>query len=357
MAMLYNFSTGPASLPKSVLESLQGLLSKRGEHSIWEMSPNSPEYADLYQKTCDTLRNYLKVPENYRIFFMQGTRANQYAAIPLNLLQGENKADYIISGKSSMRASIEAKRYGDISVAASSAGANFTFIPATTKESFRPDASYVHICYSNAEHGTAFPYVPDTGDLPLVADMTSCLGIDNIRISDFGLIYADTQENLGLSGMTVVIAREDLLGEPLPVTPSVFEYEQEGIPSLAPSPWLLHATRLMGEYLMAQGGLLEMATRMVKRSQMLYDYLDHQNYYVVPADKASRSGTSVVFRTQDSDLDSKFILEAEQAGLYNLKGYKGLMGMRAGIYNATPDEAVEALITFMKRFAAANPLV
>ncbi len=359
MEFVYNFAAGPTSLPKEVMAEIARELARMDGASVMELSPNHPRFEEIYQETESLVRDYLHVPDNYRIFFMHGTRSNQYAAVPLNLLGEGGKADYIISGQSSMRASNEAKKYGDIAIAASSAGASFTFVPATTKASFRGDASYVHICYSNAYHGTQFPYIPDTGDVPLVADMTPCLGLENIDISAFGMVYAGTQDNLGISGMTIVIIREDLIREPSPLTPAVLNYSSidnwmlsRNVPSL----WNVYVTGLVVKYLKAQGGLQEMARRAAARASLLYDYLDHQSYYIVPVDKGSRSNCSVVFRTEDAALDRRFITEAAQAGLKNLRGHRNMGGMRACMFNAMSHQGAEQLVNFMKQFATNNPL-
>ena len=360
MEFVYNFAAGPTSLPKEVMADIIKELSRIDGNSAMELSPTQPRFDEIYKETEALVRDYLQVPDNYRVFFMHGTRANQYAAIPLNLLGEGGKADYIISGQSSMRASNEAKKYCDVAVAASSAGASFSFVPATTKASFRSDASYVHICYSNAYHGTQFPYIPDTGDIPLIADMTPCLGLENIDISSFGMVYAGTQDNLGISGMTIVIIREDLIKEPSPMTPAVLNYSSIDNLMLSrnvPAIWNVYVTGLMIKYLKSQGGLAEMARRAAARAAILYDYLDHQNYYIVPVDKGSRSNCSVVFRTADPKLDKQFITEAAQAGLKNLRGHRNMGGMRACMFNAMPHQGAEQLVHFMKQFATNNPIV
>lgn len=359
MEYQFNFAAGPTSLPKEVLSRLAEELAQGNGETVLELSPRHPRFTAIYEETEALLREYLSIPENYRVFFMHGTPANQHAAVAMNLLGESKKADYVISGQTAMRASIEAKRYGDIAVAASSAGASFTFIPATSRESFRQDASYVHICYSNAYHGTQFPYTPDTGDIPLVADMTACLGMEEINISEYGLIYAGTQDNLGISGMTVVIVREDLLKGALPETPSVLDYgaiHNSMVSRNVPSLFHVYATKLMLEYLIGQGGLTKMAQLAKQRAGLLYDYLDHQNYYIVPIDKASRSMCSVVFRTEDGETDRQFLAEAERAGFKNLTGNRAMSGMRACLFNAMPLSGVEKLVTFMKQFATNHPL-
>ncbi len=352
----YDFSVGPATLPEIVATRLTQILISHQEFSL---SPGRPAYALLYRETVERLRVYLGVPDNYRIFLMRGSVDEQYAAVPLNLLKGEKKADYIVSGSSSVRAVNEAKHYGDIEIAASSSGAGFTFVPATSRDSFRPDAAYVHICYSNAHHGTQFPYVPETGDIPLVAQMNACLGLETVRISDFGLLYADTQNNLGIPGMTIVIIREDLLGSPLSVTPSVLDYSliaDLSEPQSAPSFLNLYATSYMVDWLTENGGLSAMSLCAKEKSSLLYDYLDHQTYYVVPVDKASRATFSVAFQIEDPEMNIRFIKEATQADLIGLDAHKTTGGMRACLFNSLPQAAVEHLVTFMKQFAANNPL-
>jgi len=346
-------------LPLPVLEQAQSELICYGDSgmSVMEMSHRSPVYDKIIKDAEADLRTLLNVPDNYKILFMQGGASGQFAAVPLNLLNGTKKADYIVSGQFSKKAYKEAKKYGDIALAATSEDVNFTKIPATTRESFRPDADYVHICFNNTIYGTKFNYIPDTGDIPLVADMSSCILSEPIDVSKFGVIYAGAQKNMAPAGLTVVIIREDLIGKESPLTPDVLSYkimaENDSMYNTPPC-YSIYMCGLVAKYLLSIGGLEEMKKLNEKKAKLLYDYLDSQDYYKATVDPASRSMMNVPFVTGDADLDKKFAKEAEAAGLMNLKGHRSVGGMRASIYNAMPYEGVEALIEFMKKFAEEN---
>jgi len=360
MERVFNFSSSPAALPYAVLHRAQeGLVSfAAGGRTVPELSVLSPEYDALADDCEKRLRALLSVPDSHKILFMSGDSSHQYAAIPLNLLTGSRKADYIISGQSSKSAGIEAKKWGDIAVAASAAGANFSFIPATTQESFRPDADYVHFCFNNSRFGTRFPYIPETGGVPLVADMTTYLLSEPLDVTPYAVIYAGGHINLGAAGITAVIIREDLIGTPLDETPAVLDYQaiaDGNVTRNLPPAWQLYLMRLMLEWTEAQGGLAEMGRRNAEKAALLYEYLDHQDYYIAPVDQASRSSSNIVFLTPDPELDRKFVTEAAQNGLFSLRGHKQVGGMCASLYNAMPREGVEKLITFMKQFATDHP--
>lgn len=346
-------------LPLPVLEQAQSELICYGDSgmSVMEMSHRSPVYDKIIKDAEADLRTLLNVPDNYKILFMQGGASGQFAAVPLNLLNGTKKADYIVSGQFSKKAYKEAKKYGDIALAATSEDVNFTKIPATTRESFRPDADYVHICFNNTIYGTKFNYIPDTGDVPLVADMSSCILSEPIDVSKFGVIYAGAQKNMAPAGLTVVIVREDLIGKESPLTPDVLSYkimaENDSMYNTPPC-YSIYMCGLVAKYLLSIGGLEEMKKLNEKKAKLLYDYLDGQDYYKATVDPACRSMMNVPFVTGDADLDKKFAKEAEAAGLMNLKGHRSVGGMRASIYNAMPYEGVEALIAFMKKFAEEN---
>jgi len=346
-------------LPLPVLEQAQSELICYGDSgmSVMEMSHRSPVYDKIIKDAEADLRTLLNVPDNYKILFMQGGASGQFAAVPLNLLNGTKKADYIVSGQFSKKAYKEAKKYGDIALAATSEDVNFTKIPATTRESFRPDADYVHICFNNTIYGTKFNYIPDTGDIPLVADMSSCILSEPIDVSKFGVIYAGAQKNMAPAGLTVVIIREDLIGKESPLTPDVLSYkimaDNDSMYNTPPC-YSIYMCGLVAKYLLSIGGLEEMKKLNEKKAKLLYDYLDSQDYYKATVDPASRSMMNVPFVTGDADLDKKFAKEAEAAGLMNLKGHRSVGGMRASIYNAMPYEGVEALIEFMKKFAEEN---
>jgi phosphoserine aminotransferase len=273
-------------------------------------------------------------------------------------LNKNGKADYIVSGQFSGKAYKEAQKYGDIALAATSKDANFVFVPKTDRSSFRADADYVHICFNNTIYGTKFPYIPDTGDVPLVADMSSCIISEPVDVSKFGVIYAGAQKNMAPAGLTLVIVREDLLEYAEEKMPTMLEWKtmaENGSMYNTPPCYTIYMAKLVYEWILSIGGLEEMKKRNEAKAAVLYDYLDSQSYYVAPVKKESRSMMNVTFVTGDADLDKKFASEAAKAGLKNLKGHRSVGGMRASIYNAMPKEGVEALVAFMKKFAEENP--
>lgn len=359
MNRVYNFSAGPSMLPLPVLEKAASELVCYGTSgmSVMEMSHRSPAYEAIIRKTEADFRKVMNIPDNYKVLFLQGGASTQFAAVPLNLMK-TGKADYILSGQFSAKAQKEAVKYGDAKIAASSKEQNFSVIPQTTRESFRPDADYVHICFNNTIYGTRFNYIPDTGDIPLVADMSSCIMSEPVDVAKFGVIYAGAQKNMAPAGLTVVIVREDLLGSARPETPSMLDWQlmadNDSMYNTPPC-YSIYMAGLVYEWILSIGGLSEMKKRNEKKAALLYDYLDSQNYYIAPVEPASRSMMNVTFVTGNEDLDKKFPKEAEKAGLLNLKGHRSVGGMRASIYNAMPYEGVEALVAFMKDFAEKNP--
>jgi len=359
MNRVYNFSAGPSMLPLPVLEKAASELVNYGDAgmSVMEMSHRSPAYEAIIKKTEADFRKLMQIPDNYKVLFLQGGASTQFAAVPLNLMVS-GKADYILSGQFSTKAYKEGQKYGDAKAVASSKEQNFTVIPATTKDDFRPDADFVHICYNNTIYGTKFPAVPDTGDIPLVADMSSCIISEPVDVSKFGVIYAGAQKNMAPAGLTVVIVREDLLGKARPETPSMLDWqlmaENDSMYNTPPC-YAIYMAGLVFEWILEMGGLEVMKQKNEEKAALLYDYLDSQDYYIAPVAKESRSMMNVTFVTGNEDLDKKFPKEAEKAGLMNLKGHRSVGGMRASIYNAMPKEGVEALIAFMKDFAEKNP--
>ena len=360
MQRVYNFSAGPSMLPLEVLEraAAEMVCYENSGCSVMEMSHRSPVYEKIISDAESLFRKVMNIPENYKVLFLQGGASTQFAAVPLNLLSGSGKADYILSGQFSTKAYKEAQKYGDIAVAASSKDANFTFVPKTDKSSFRADADYVHICFNNTIYGTKFPYIPDTGDIPLVADMSSCILSEPFDVTKFGVIYAGAQKNMAPAGLTVVIIREDLLGKAKAQTPSMLDYNlmaENGSMYNTPPCYCIYIAKLVYEWILGLGGLEEMKKRNEKKAKLLYDYLDSQDYYLAPVEKESRSMMNVTFVTGDSELDKKFAKEAAENGLINLKGHRSVGGMRASIYNAMPYEGVEKLVAFMQEFAKNNP--
>ena len=359
MNRVYNFSAGPSMLPLSVLEKAAAELVCYGDSgmSVMEMSHRSADYEAIIQKAEANLRKLMNIPDNYKVLFLQGGASTQFAAVPMNLMK-TGKADYILSGQFSTKAYKEGQKYGDAKAVASSKDDNFSRIPETTRETFRPDADYVHICFNNTIYGTKFNYIPDTGDVPLVADMSSCIISEPVDVTKFGVIYAGAQKNMAPAGLTVAIVREDLLGWTNPATPSMLDWqlmaENDSMYNTPPC-YAIYMAGLVYEWILDMGGLEVMKEMNEKKAALLYDYLDSQDYYIAPVEKSSRSMMNVTFVTGNEDLDKKFAKEAAAAGLKNLKGHRSVGGMRASIYNAMPYEGVEALVAFMKDFAEKNP--
>lgn len=360
MKRVFNFSAGPSMLPVPVLETAASeMLDYKGSGmSVMEMSHRSPVYDAIIKEAEAKLRELMNIPDNYKVLFLQGGASTQFAAVPLNLMNKNGKADYILSGQFSTKAYKEAQKYGDVVAAASSKEDNFTYVPKTTRESFRPDADYVHVCFNNTIYGTKYPYIPDTGDIPLVADMSSCIISEPVDVSKFGLIYAGAQKNMAPAGLTVVIVRDDLIGNARPTTPAMLDYQlmaDNGSMYNTPPCYCIYIAKLVYEWILSLGGLEKMKEMNQKKADFLYGYLDSQDYYIAPVEKESRSMMNVTFVTGDAELDKKFAKEAADAGLQNLKGHRSVGGMRASIYNAMPYEGVECLVEFMKEFAKNNP--
>ena len=326
--------------------------------SVMEMSHRSPDYQEIIDAAEASLRKLMNIPDNYKVLFLQGGASTQFAAVPLNLLSGSGRADYVITGQFSKKAYSEAQKYGDIAVAASSAGANFSFIPKIEKSAIRPDADYVHVCFNNTIYGTKFSEIPDTGNIPLVADISSCILSEPIDVSRFGLLYAGAQKNVSMAGLTIVIVREDLVGHAKEITPSMLDYKlavENGSMYNTPPCYAIYIAKLVFDWIEALGGLEAIAKMNKEKAALLYDYLDSQSYYTAPVEPGSRSMMNVTFVTGSKELDAKFAKEAAEAGLKNLKGHRSVGGMRASIYNAMPREGVEKLVEFMKKFAEENP--
>ena len=363
MDRVFNFSAGPSMLPLEVLERAQAeMINYRGTGmSVMEISHRSPEFAEILDGAEDALRRLMNIPANYKILFLQGGASSQFAAVPMNLLSSHKCADYIVSGQFSKKAYDEAKKYGDIAIAASSGGASppYATIPVTKRADFRPDADYVHICFNNTIYGTKFHYIPDTGNIPLVADMTSCICSEPIDITKFGLVYAGAQINISPAGLTIVIVRNDLIGDARPDTPAMLDYKllsENGSLYNTPPVYNIYMAKLVLEWMLSVGGLEEMKRRNEKKASLLYDYLDGpQTYYTAPVDKKCRSMMNVAFVTGDGELDKRFAAEAAEQGLINLQGHPSVGGMCASMYNAMPYEGVERLVAFMKEFAKNNP--
>lgn len=357
MQRVYNFSAGPSMLPESVLEQAASeMLNYKGSGmSVMEMSHRSPVYQAIIDEAEADLRKLMNIPENYKVLFLQGGATQQFSAVPLNLMNKNGKADYIVSGQFSKKAAEEAAKFGEVNVIASSKDKNFTYIPKVTE--FSKDADYVHICYNNTIFGTCYDYIPETGDIPLVADMSSGILSRPVDVSKFGLIYAGAQKNMGPSGLTVVIVREDLLGNAREGTPVMLDYKiqaDNGSMYNTPPCYSIYVAGLVFKWLLATGGLEERERINIKKANLLYDYLDNSKLFKPTAEKEVRSLMNVCFVTGDADKDKAFVSAASKAGFVNLKGHRVVGGMRASIYNAMPVEGVEKLVEFMSNYEKEN---
>ena len=360
MARIFNFSAGPSVLPEEVLQAAAADITdyKGSGMSVMEMSHRSKVYDDIITNTGALFRKVLGIPDNYKVLFLQGGATLQFAMVPMNLLAKNGKADYVLTGNFSTKAYEEAQLFGKtINVAGSTESENFARIPKQSELKLDPDADYVHICTNNTIYGSAWKYIPDTGNVPLVSDMSSCILSEPVDVSKYGLIYAGAQKNVAPAGLTIVIIRDDLLYKPLPGTPVMLNYSvQAKNDSMYNTPpcWSIYMAMLVLEYLEKLGGLAEMQKRNQDKAGILYDYIDSTGFYKAGIVKEDRSMMNVTFNTGNEDLDAKFAKESAAAGLSNLKGHRAVGGMRASIYNAMPKAGVEALISFMKDFEKAN---
>ena len=345
-------------MPLPVLEKAAAEMTNYGGSgmSVMEMSHRSKYYDDIINGAQDVLRRVYSIPDNYRILFMQGGATMQFSAVPLNLMV-TGKADYAITGNFARNAYKEAKKFGDIHIAATSEADNFTWVPTPDQLDIRPDADYFYICANNTIFGTEWHYDPNAGDVPVVADMSSNILSKPVDISKYGMIYAGAQKNMGPAGMAVVIIREDLMGHYRENMPVLLDYQlmaDKNSMYNTPPTYSIYMMKLVTEWVEQMGGLEAMAKNADLRSSMLYDYLDSTDFYKGAAQKDSRSRMNVTFRTGNDELDKKFIQESIDAGMTNLKGHRLVGGMRASIYNAMPIEGVEYLIDFMKKFENNN---
>ena len=356
---VYNFSAGPSMLPVEVLENVQrDLLNYDGSgQSVMEMSHRSKEYKKIIEDAEANLRELMNVPDNYKVLFVQGGGTLQFAMIPLNLLKNTKKADYVVTGTWAKKAYKEACKFGDIRVIASSEDDKFTWVPKIKKEEIRSDADYVYITTNNTIYGTKYNYVPETGDIPLVADMSSNIMSEVVDVTKFGMIWAGAQKNVGPAGVTIVIVREDLIGHADEKVPTYLDYQihaDNGSMYNTPPCFSIYVAGEVFKYLKSIGGVEEMERRNREKAAILYDYIDASSPFSCPVAKEDRSLMNVVFVTGDADLDKKFIAEAKENGMVNLAGHRSIGGMRASIYNAMPKEGVEILVAFMKKFEEEN---
>jgi phosphoserine aminotransferase len=359
MPRVYNFSAGPAMLPEEVLKQAASEMTDwRGSGmSVMEMSHRGKEYISIAKKAEADLRKIIEVPDNYKVLFLQGGASSQFAMIPMNLLGSKKTADYINTGQWSKKAMAEAKRYCNVNVAATSESSNFTTVPPKSEWKVNTGAAYLHYTPNETIGGVEFDFIPETGGVPLVADMSSTILSRPIDVSKFGLIYAGAQKNIGPAGLTIVIIREDLIGEPIPGTPVMFSYkthaENESMYNTPPT-YAWYIAGLVFEWIKKQGGLEAMAALNKRKADKLYAAIDKSGFYKNPVDMRYRSWMNVPFTLKNSELDSKFLEEAKAAGLVALKGHRSVGGMRASIYNAMPEEGVDKLIAFMEEFQKNN---
>jgi phosphoserine aminotransferase len=360
MTRVYNFSAGPAMLPQEVLEQAQAeMLDWQGSGmSVMEMSHRGKEFMSIAEKAEADLREVMAIPANYKVLFLQGGASSQFAMVPLNLLRGKGQADYFRTGSWSKKAIAEAKRYCDVNVVADSESeGKFTSVPAAADVSFNSNAAYVHYTPNETIEGVEFPYVPDTGDVPLVADMSSTILSRPIDVSQFDLIYAGAQKNIGPAGLTLVIVREDLIGHAQDGTPSMFDYaihaKGDSMYNTPPT-YAWYLAGLVFAWLKDKGGLSAMAEINERKAAKLYAAIDGSDFYQNPVAKDCRSVMNVPFTLADAELDSVFLAAAKEANLVTLKGHRSVGGMRASIYNAMPEAGVDALIEFMADFERRN---
>ncbi|MCX7673780.1 MAG: 3-phosphoserine/phosphohydroxythreonine transaminase [Thiobacillaceae bacterium] len=355
MERIYNFSAGPAVLPREVLERVRDeLIDWHGSGmSVMEMSHRGKEYMAIQAQAEADLRELMGIPAHYKVLFLQGGASSQFAMVPMNLLRGKAKADYLNTGEWSKKAIKEAKKYCSVNIVASSEDRNFSYAPPQSAWRLDPEAAYVHYTPNETIGGVEIFWTPDTGAVPLVADMSSTILSRPIDVSRYGLIYAGAQKNIGPAGVTVVIVREDLIGEPLPGTPTMFDYkvhaDNDSMYNTPPT-FAIYVAGLVFQWLKGLGGLAEMERRNVAKADILYDYLDSTQFYRSPVAKENRSRMNVPFTLHDPALDEVFLKGARERGLLQLKGHRSVGGMRASIYNAMPIEGVQALVDYMKDF-------
>ena len=355
MTRVFNFSAGPAMLPQAVIERASAeMLDWHGSGmSVMEMSHRGKEYMSIAEQAEADLREVMQIPANYKVLFLQGGASSQFAMVPMNLLRGKTKADYLNTGDWSKKAIAEGKRYCELHIAADTADGNFTRAPSQDELQLSADAAYVHYCPNETIRGVEFPYIPDTGDIPLVADMSSTILSRPMDVSRFGVIYAGAQKNIGPAGLTVVIVREDLIGQTIAGTPTMFDYkthmDNDSMYNTPPTySWYLAG--LVFEWLKENGGLARMAETNQRKASKLYAAIDGSDFYANPVAVECRSWMNIPFTLADADLDASFLSEAKKEGLVTLKGHRSVGGMRASIYNAMPEEGVDALVAFMADF-------
>lgn len=352
---VFNFSAGPAILPKEVLQHVQGeLMDYRGTGmSVMEMSHRSAIFQEIIDKAEASLRKIMRIPGHYKVLFLQGGASSQFSMVPLNLFHKTGKADFLDTGTWATKAIAEAKRYGVPRIVASSADNQYRNIPSWSEDQWDAHADYAHITTNNTIAGTLMSQIPNTGDVPLVADMSSNILSQEYEVQQFGIVYAGAQKNIGPAGLTIVIVREDLIGHALPVTPRMFNYQthaEKGSMFNTPSTFAIYVAGLVFDWIDRQGGVNAMHAINAKKARLLYDFLDQSSFFVPHVQEPDRSLMNVTFSLSDESHNEYFLQQSVELGLIGLKGHRSVGGMRASIYNAMPVEGVEALVSFMKEF-------
>jgi len=359
MSRVYNFSAGPAAIPDTVLERIRDDIPDWNGTgmSIMEVSHRSKEFVEVAERAEQDLRDLLDIPDDYSVLFSQGGATLQFAMVPLNLSGDGATADYALTGSWSKKAIAEASKYCEVNIFADSSDRNFSYVPDEGDWKRSDKAAYLHYCHNETIGGVEFPFIPDSGDVPLVSDMSSTILSRPLDVSRFGVIYAGAQKNIGPAGITLVIVRKDLLGNARPVTPSLLDYavyDKSGSMSNTPPVFTWYVAGLVFEYLKSEGGLEAVANRNRRKAEKLYAAIDGSDFYSNPVREDCRSWMNVPFVLQDAALDGKFLAEAGEVGLANLKGHRSVGGMRASIYNAMPEAGIDALIEFMSEFERTN---
>lgn len=355
MNRVFNFAAGPSTMPVEVLETAakEMLCYKDTGMSVMEMSHRSSMYTEIFDQTVSDIRELMNIPDNYEVLLLQGGATGEFAAIPLNLLREGHSADYIDSGNFAHGAYVEAKKYGNVRCVASSREENYIRIPKWNTADFDPNADYFYITANNTIFGTRYAEIPETGNVPLVSDMSSNIMSEVVDVSKYGVIYAGAQKNIGPAGVTVVIVRKDLLGHPQAICPKVFDWTvmaDKGSMMNTPPTYGIYISGLYMKWLKAQGGVAAIEKVNIEKAALLYDLLDESAFFKGAAEKGSRSRMNVTFTTPNKDLDALFVKEAAKRGLVNLKGHRLVGGIRASIYNAMPVEGIKTLVEFMKEF-------
>jgi phosphoserine aminotransferase len=353
---VFNFSAGPAVLPESVLQQAAAeMLDWHGSGmSVMEMSHRGKEFIAIAAKAEADLRTLLAIPANYKVLFLQGGAIGENAIVPMNLLGGHSSIDFVNTGEWSKKSIKEAKKYAKVNIAASAEDRNFTYVPPQSAWKLDPNAAYVHCCTNETIGGVEYPWTPDTGAVPLVADMSSHILSRPVDVARYGVIYGGAQKNIGPAGLTIVIVRDDLLDRALPITPSAFHWKEQGEADSmlnTPPTYAIYVAGLVFEWLLKKGGLAAVERENVAKAKILYDYLDASSFYANPVDRQDRSRMNVPFRLPDEALDEAFLKGAKERGMVQLKGHRSVGGMRASIYNAMPVAGVQALVAYMQDFA------